>query len=265
LKNPMVQDKIQQGLMKTGLNAIKSAGVPVDALAATAVAGLATMAAKSVDSTLSYLKNGAGNLPALPGLPAIPGADALTNNVKSAFDNIATNSAFAVNLTKQKIEPPFKQETTPEPAVGTANTETVSAACTRVVGNEKVPSVTPADGGIGDVREKLRAWLSLQDSTYEGLKALLPTIEEYEKATSITQEQWEVLNAELQTVRATYNARTTPLQNIAVDAVNALPSSGSKEIAKSAVSKAQDAAKALREYAVIIVKRVKDLANKIVT
>lgn len=264
LKNPMVQDKIQQGLMKTGLNAIKSAGVPVDALTSTAVAGLATMAAKNVDSTLSYLKNGAGNLPALPGLPAIPGADALTNNVKSAFDNIAKNSAFAVNLTKQKIEPPFKQETTPEPTANTANTETVSAAAQRVVGNEKIPAVAQSDG-VGDVKIKVKEYLALTDSVYEQIKALEPTVNAYESAASITQQQWETLNAEYLTAAALFNSRQQPLQKAAVDAQNALPEGAVKITLARAITAAQNAAKALGEFARALRKRIKDLANKIVT
>jgi hypothetical protein len=264
LKNTAVQDKIQQGLMKTGLNAIKSAGVPVDALTSTAVAGLATMAAKSVGSTLDYLKNGAGNLPALPGLPAIPGADALTKNVKSAFDNIAKNSAFAVNLSTQKIEPPFKQETTPEPAAGTANTETVSAAATRVVGNEKIPEVTQSDG-VGDVKAKIKAYLAFTDSVYEQIKALEPTVNEYEAAASISQQQWETLNSEYLTIAALFNSRQLPLQKAAVDAQNALPEGAVKITLARSITAAQNATKALAEVARALRKRIKDLANKIAT
>jgi hypothetical protein len=222
------------------------------------------MAAKSVGSTLDYLKNGAGNLPALPGLPAIPGADALTKNVKSAFDNIAKNSAFAVNLSKQKVEPPFKQETAPEPAAGTANTETVGAAAQRVVGNEKIPAVTQSDG-YSDVKIKIKAYLAFNDSIYEQLKALEPTINQYEAAASISQQEWETLNSEWLTIRATFNSRAPALQKAMVDAQNSLPENSVSITLAKAARAAQSAATALIEFARAFNKRVKDLANKIAT
>lgn len=265
LNNTGLQDKIQQGLMQNGLNAIKSAGVPVDALKSTAVAGLATMAAKSIDSTLSFVKNAASNLPAVPGLPAIPGADALPANLKSAFDNVAKNAAFAVNLTQQKVEPPFKQETVPEPAANTVNNETQAAAAQRVVGNEKVPSVTQSDGG-SDAKAKIKAFIDFQDSIYEQVKVLSPTVDQYEAASSITQEQWEALNAEYLAVAATFNSRQSSIQVAAVDAVNALPQgSPVRATLAAALTSSQNAARALAEFARAIRKRIKDLANKIAT
>lgn len=125
LSNPALQDKTQQGLMKQGLGELKQLGVPVDSLNPTAIAGLANNAAKSVGNTVDWLKNS-------PSLPS---------GVKSAFDSVAAAGSYAVSFVNGKLEPPMVKEAIPEPAVGTVNAETVTAAANRIVGNSKVPPV----------------------------------------------------------------------------------------------------------------------------
>lgn len=123
LGNETLQNNIQTGLMQTGLDGLKSAGVPVEALNPGAVAGLATSAAKSVESTLSTLQ---GTAPP---------------DVKAAFDSTIKNTAFAVNLANTKVSPAVLGEVSAKPAENTVNLETIVAAGRRVIGNPKVPSV----------------------------------------------------------------------------------------------------------------------------
>ena len=129
LKNNGLQNKIQQGLMTSGVADLKSLGIPTDKLTPQALSGLATNAAKSVPNTLDWAKNS-------PELPA---------DIKSKFDAASVNSAFAVNLAQTKIDPSMLQEYTPVAAVDTVNTDTLNAAAKRIVGNAKVPSILPTE------------------------------------------------------------------------------------------------------------------------
>lgn len=273
LGNAGLQDKVQQGLMKSGLDELKQVGVPVDKLNSQALAGLANNAAKSVPDTVAWMKGGA-NVPSLPGSANLAGAAAaaagglagaaaaLPADVKAAFDSTASAGAFAVSFAQGKVEPALLKETKPEPATNTANTETVDAAATRVVGNDKVPSVSASSGSSADAKTKVRAFIDLIDSAYASLSSLVPTIEEYERSNSITQEQWNQLNGELQTVKATFNARSGTLQEEAIAAIETLPSN-TKGTITQAFQAAQRAGTTFASYAKDIVKRIKDLANKI--
>ena len=129
LGNEGLQNKIQQGLMTSGVADLKSLGIPTDKLTPQALSGLATNAAKSVPDTLDWAKNA-------PGLPT---------DIKTKFDAAAVNGAFAVNLTQTKIDPSMLQEYTPVAAVDTVNTATLEAAAARIVGNPKVPSILLAN------------------------------------------------------------------------------------------------------------------------
>ena len=180
LGNSGLQDKVQQGLMKTGLNDLKSIGIPTDKLTPQALSGLATNAAKSVTDTANWAKNA-------PGLPA---------DINAKFDATAVNGAFAVNLTQDKVDEPVLQETKPVAADNTVNSATVDAAGQRVVGNDKVPGVS-GDSTYTDATTKIQAKLAFANEIFAGFEALEPTVTAYEKASSITQSQWETLNAEL--------------------------------------------------------------------
>jgi hypothetical protein len=129
LSNDGLQNKIQQGLMTSGVADLKSLGIPTDKLTPQALSGVATNAAKSVPNTLDWAKN-------TPGLPA---------DVKSKFDSTAVNGAFAVALTQTKIDTSMLQEYKPVAAVDTVNTDTLDAAAKRIVGNPKVPSILPVN------------------------------------------------------------------------------------------------------------------------
>ena len=147
LKNDGLQNKIQQGLMTSGVADLKSLGIPTDKLTPQALSGLATNAAKSVPNTLDWAKN-------TPGLPA---------DIKSKFDAAAVNGAFAVTLAQTKIDPSTLQEYTPPAAIDTVNTDTLNAAAKRIIGNDKVPSIMPMN-----IESSVYSSTKDKDLTYTG-------------------------------------------------------------------------------------------------
>jgi len=128
LASPAKQNQIQQQLMTVGASAVKQLGIPLDKLSASAATGVVLNAAKSIDGTVKWATG-----------------QALPSDVKSAFDSVAKNSAFSVDLAAQKLNNAMKQEIVPEPASDTVNRETLDAASNRVVGNAKVPEVDYSD------------------------------------------------------------------------------------------------------------------------
>lgn len=118
------QNGIQQGLMSKGLEGLNQVGIPVDTLNPTALVGTVLNAAKSLPAAANWAK----------GLPVPP-------SIKTAFDQVARDGAFAVDLANQNITNSLKQEIVPVPASDTVNRETLNAASSRVVGNAKVPPV----------------------------------------------------------------------------------------------------------------------------
>jgi hypothetical protein len=209
LGNDALQNKIQGGLMATGLAALKTQGVPVDSLNPQALAGLANNAAKSVSTTLDVLK----------GVPTVP------PNVKQAFDTVTRDSAFAAKLAETKVEAPVLQEVVPTPAENTVNTETLDAAASRVVGNEKVPAVTSGKSpGYNQVLAAFN-WLSGLSTQ---LIALENKIAKYKQQDSITQSEWEVLNNEFQLIRIEFNSKNLQFQTEAANAIDNLSSGSDK-------------------------------------
>jgi hypothetical protein len=134
------QNNIQQGLMAKGLEGLKQVGIPVDSLNPSALVGTALNAAKSLPATVDWAK----------GLPLPPG-------VKTAFDQVARDGAFAVDLANQNITNSLKQEIVPVPASDTVNRETVNAAASRVVGNAKVPAVSYNNTPKVDIAKFIKA------------------------------------------------------------------------------------------------------------
>lgn len=124
LASPAKQDGIQQQLMDSGLDQLSSLGVPIDKLSAASLAGTALNAAKNVGDTLAWAKG-----------------DALPSDLKSQFDTTVRDGAFAVDFANNKLNGAMKQEVPGEPATDTANRETLDAATSRVVGNDKIPEV----------------------------------------------------------------------------------------------------------------------------
>lgn len=125
LNNVPAQDGIMQGLMATGSAAISQLGIPTDKLNPAALAGTLVNAAKSVPDTVKWATG-----------------QALSTDIKTAFDQNASASAFAVNFADVKVPEPFKAEIVPPVAEGTVNRDTLNAAASRVTGNAKIPTVS---------------------------------------------------------------------------------------------------------------------------
>jgi hypothetical protein len=134
------QNNIQQGLMAKGLEGLKQVGIPVGSLNPTALVGTVLNAAKSLPATADWAK----------GLPLPP-------SIKTAFDQVARDGAFAVDLANQNITNSLKQEIVPVPASDTVNRETVNAAASRVVGNAKVPAVSYNNTPTVDIAKFIKA------------------------------------------------------------------------------------------------------------
>jgi hypothetical protein len=221
LSNPAKQAGIQQELMAQGVAGLKALGVPTDLLSPQGLAGTALNAAKSIPGAAAFLKG-------LP-IPDDP-AGALT----AAFNANVRDGAFAANLSLTKIPPAFKAEVTPEPAAGTVNRDTVNAASARVVGNPKVPEPNygpakpdPSAGGIAEAEIKRLATeiADLIATTAQELATLDANISVLENQSTITEAQWEAVNAERLAISKKYNPVATPL-NAAFNEVffNAAPS-----------------------------------------
>ena len=204
LSNSGLQDKVQQGLMKSGLNDLKSIGIPTDKLTPQALSGLATNAAKSVTDTANWAKNA-------PGLPA---------DIKAKFDATAVNGAFAVNLTQAKVDEPVLQETKPVAADNTVNSATVDAAAKRVTGDERVPQISGNNSTNSVAVFAFADFIKSLSASFSALKTKINSInQEYQ---TITQEQWNLLNSEAITLRATVRARLTDLNSAALKELDAI-------------------------------------------
>jgi hypothetical protein len=133
LTNPAAQNKIQQGLMTTGVAQLATLGLPTDKLNPQLLSGVALNAAKSVTDTLAWAK-GASGLPA---------------SVTDSFNQVAKDGAFAVNLVDEKIGNETLNIKTITGSSNTVNRSTLNAALGRVVGNEKIPKLSYS-GGVFD-------------------------------------------------------------------------------------------------------------------
>lgn len=260
LNNVNLQDKVQQGLMASGLQDLKTLGVPTDALKPQALAGLATNAAKSVSDTLKW----ATGLGAVPGLPNLPSVPALPENITAKFNAAATNGAFAVNLVENKVEPPAKQEVIVEPAANTVNAATLTAAAERVVGNDKVPSVI-GNSGSNDAATKTALYIALVGNTYADALSIDSSIANLESASTISQAAWNNINQEFIAVKATYNARIEEVEKTAVDAINSLGAPQNTNLIQKFTSAQELISKFLFPLFDSIKQKLKTLANKIAT
>lgn len=266
LGNSAIQDKVQTDLMSKGLDAVNGAGVPVNSLTPQALSGVAAMAAKSVSDTVNFVKGLASNIPTPPGLPQIPGKDQLAPNVTSAFNNVVKNNSFAVNLTQQKIERPFKQEEPVQPAVNTVDTETQTAAAQRVVGNDKVPEIVKSNANNFLAVFAFRDFVANLTASFSTLKNTVESI--LADSTSITQQQWSTINNEAVILRATVNARVTELNTAAskeIDKITAVKQTFEQKNALQQYNFTLEDLQALTKLSDQLRVLIKNLANKIVS
>lgn len=195
LANAPAQAQIQQDLMVKGLAGAASLGIPTGILSAPALGAVAVLAAKSVSNAVSWLKG----TPAAAGIPtsAATAAAAIAPGVTNA--DAARMSAYAVNLTQEKIPEVFKTQITPTPAENTTNRETVTAATTRVLGNDKIPPPTytkqDSDPVTGSKRDAITAGFDASITALETSNNLfenvLGNVQVLENQQVITQQQFD--------------------------------------------------------------------------
>lgn len=207
LANAPAQAQIQQDLMVKGLAGMTTLGVPTGALSAPALGAVAALAAKSVSNAAAWLKGA----PAAAGVPtsAATAAAAIAPGVSNA--DAASTTAYAVRYTQQKVPEVFKAEVVPAPAENTANRETLTAATTRVLGNDKIPApnYTRSDGILGgdSARAALAAELQAAgddiDSTFKQFQAMSEKLKVLENQQVVSQQQFDAFRAEFNQVKET--------------------------------------------------------------
>ena len=257
LNNPAKQAGIQQELMSQGVAGLKALGVPTDLLSPQGLAGTALNAAKSIPGADAFLK----------GLP-IPNDPA--GAVAAAFNANIRDGAFAANLSQAKIPPAFKAEITPVPSADTVNRDTVNAASARVVGNPKVPEpnygpAVPNPGRDADITaEIVRLATELADllaKTNQQLTTLDANIAALESQQTITDAQWEAVNAERLTISRQYNPTVVPLNAAFIETFN-LASEDTRRAYLPLANRIRNALQELVGVAVAAKNRVNELSKK---
>jgi hypothetical protein len=125
------------------------------------------------------------------------------------------DGAFAATLAKDKIPPAFKAEVTPAPAGDTVNRDTVNAASARVVGNPKVPEpnygptkpAADADSLFETaIKEQAAAIVEILANTEREIATLSANLSSLETRETITDAQYDALEAERQALVQKYNS-----------------------------------------------------------
>jgi hypothetical protein len=253
LNNLTKQGLIQQDLMKKGMDALKAFGVPVDLLSAAGAAGAALNSAIDPAAAAAFLKK-------IPGIGEDLAEKFLTNT---------RDGAFAADLVK-KIPPAFKAEVVPVPAANTVNRDTVNAASARVVGNPKVPEPNygpnvpdPSAESIAteEIKRLATELADLIAVTSQELDTLNSSISALEGQATITDQQWETVNAERLALSERYNPKVVPLNNALLETINS--TTAEVRIAYTPVFKRiQTALQELRTNAIAAKTRVNELAKK---
>lgn len=150
LTNPMAQSKVQQTLMATGVDQVKSLGLPTDQLTPQVLSGVALNAAKDVTATLDWAKGKTAEL---------------SPDLVAQFNQTAKDASFAVNLVDEKIANESLNIKQVTGAVGTVNRTTLNAAVGRVVGNDKIPSLNYTKGTPNPAAEQELKAIGKQLST----------------------------------------------------------------------------------------------------
>lgn len=257
LNNPAKQAAIQQDLMAQGLSGLKALGVPTDLLSPQGIAGTALNAAKSIPGADAFLK----------GLP-IPNDPA--GALAAAFGANVRDGAFAANLSQAKIPPAFKAEVTPVPAADTVNRDTVNAASARVVGNPKVPEpnygpVKPNPGREAEITAEITRLAtelaSLLATTNQQLTTLDANISALESQQTITDAQWEAVNAERIAISKGYNPTVVPLNASFIETFNSA-SEDTRRAYQPVANRIRNALQELVGVAVEAKNRVNELSKK---
>lgn len=253
LSNPSLQSGIQQDLMAKGTAALGAAGIPVGSLSAQGLAGVALSAAKSVPNTEALLK----------GLPS--SADA-----KAQFNTLVKDGSFAVNLAQSKIEPVFKAEISPVPAADTVDRDTLNSATDRVLGNNKIPAPNFATDvpDVGAISQTIQSGFTNFSSV---VQSVIPTwnvinekLKTLESQQVISQWEWLAISGQQQAATQSYLDGLSKFYTPASTVYDSAPMDIQKEF-KPLKDKIGDQTSELTELAFPIIKRIKQLANKIST
>lgn len=201
LSNPAAQNFTQQDLMSKGLGAAKSLGVPTDILNPKELGGISSVFSKDSAAGADWIR---GQLPA---------------DKQADFDKRFADAKFAVGTAEQKLNDPVKQQAPPGESENTVNRQTVDAATTRVVGNDKVPSFNygtqPANEALVAENKALR----------KEIKALLTRLAEIAPGTSdiTTVEQADARIAQFDALYAEFKIVEDKTASIKSRALNANP------------------------------------------
>jgi hypothetical protein len=200
LSNPAAQNFTQQDLMSKGLGAAKSLGVPIDGLNPKDLGGVAANFGKSSAEGVDWIK---GQLPA---------------DKQADFDTRFADAKFAVGTAEQKLNEPVKQEAPPGESENTVNRQTVDAATTRVVGNDKVPSFNygpqPANEALVAENKLLR----------KEVRELLTRLQEFSDSGEITAvDQADARNAQLSALANEFSIVRDKIVALKARALNAVP------------------------------------------
>jgi hypothetical protein len=198
LSNPAAQSLTQQDLMSKGLGAAKSLGVPTDILNPKELGGISSVFSKDIAGGADWIR---GQLPA---------------DKQADFDKRFADAKFAVGTAEQKLNDPVKQQAPPGESENTVNRQTVDAATTRVVGNDKVPSFNygpqPANEALVAENKALR----------KEIKALLVRLTEI-KVSEAPFDQLDAENAKLDALLAEFQIVLDKTSAIEARALNATP------------------------------------------
>jgi hypothetical protein len=198
LSNPAAQSLTQQDLMSKGLGAAKSLGVPTDILNPKELGGISSVFSKDIAGGADWIR---GQLPA---------------DKQADFDKRFADAKFAVGTAEQKLNDPILQQAPPGESENTVNRQTVDAATTRVVGNDKVPSFSygtqPANEALVAENKALR----------KEIKALLVRLTEI-KVSTAPFDQLDALNAQLDALLAEFQIVLDKTSAIEARALNATP------------------------------------------
>ena len=253
LSNPSLQSGVQQDLMAKGTAALGAVGIPVGSLSAQGLAGVALSAAKSVPNTEALLK----------GLPT--SADA-----KAQFNTLVKDGSYAVNLAQSKIEPVFKAEIAPVPAVNTVDRSTLTGATDRVLGNDKIPApdFATAEPDVGAVSQTIQSGFTNFSSVIQSVIPIWNVINEklktLENQQVISQQEWLSVAGQQQAATQSYLDGLSKFYTPASTVYDSAPVEIQKEF-KSLNDKIGDQTGELTELAFPIIKRIKQLASKIST
>jgi len=253
LANASLQAAVQQDLMTKGVAALGAVGIPVDSLSAQGLAGVALSAAKSVPNTEALLK----------GLPT--SADA-----KAQFNTLVKDGSYAVNLSQNKVEPVFKTEITVVPAVDTTNRNTLTGATFRILGNDKIPTpnYTTPTPDVGSILQTIQLGFTEHIS---GIQATIPKwqvinekLKTLENQQVVSEQEWLAIAGQQQATNQFYLDNLSNYYTPALSVYNSAPVAVQTQV-KSLKDTITSLTGNLTELAFSVIKRIKQLANKIST